>query len=246
MNPIGKLRALAGQQLRRQRWKAIYRSLSDFTMIPREIYFANLALAESVQQVPGCVVECGVWRGGMSAGLARVLGPGRSYLLFDSFEGLPKAKSVDGDAALRWQSDTTSPGYYDNCAAPPEFAQRAMTLSGATKFELIKGWFENTIPTRRFDEPIALLRLDGDWYESTMTCLENLYDRVTEGGLIILDDYYTWDGCSRALHDFLSRRSAPERIRSCGSVCYLQKLSPLPAGRSAPSTAASPLRVGTS
>ena len=57
-----------------------------------------------------------------------------------------------------------------------------------------------------------------------MICLESLFDRVPEQGIIILDDYYAWDGCSRALHDFLSRRSATERIRSLGDVCYLIKL----------------------
>ena len=59
---------------------------------------------------------------------------------------------------------------------------------------------------------------------STKTCLTNLFDRVAPGGIIILDDYFTWDGCSRALHDFLSERSAAERLRSLGDICYLQKV----------------------
>ena len=99
-----------------------------------------------------------------------------------------------------------------------------MELVGAQRFELISGWFDQTLPQFKPPEPIALLRLDADWYESTMTCLNHLFDYVATDGLIIFDDYYTWDGCSRALHDFLSSRKASERIRCLNrSSCYLIK-----------------------
>ena len=58
---------------------------------------------------------------------------------------------------------------------------------------------------------------------STYVCLKYLFHKVAEGGLIIIDDYYTWDGCSRAIHDFLSHRSAPERVRNLNSVAYIVK-----------------------
>jgi O-methyltransferase len=159
----------------------------------------------------------------MSAGLATIMGNDREYYLFDSFEGLPPASAMDGSDALRWQQDKESPMFYDNCSASPDFAQRAMTLSGATRFHLVKGWFHETLPKFRPPTPIALLRLDGDWYESTLSCLESLFDKVAIGGIIILDDYYAWDGCCRALHDFLSKRSAVERVRCIEDVCYLVK-----------------------
>jgi len=54
-------------------------------------------------------------------------------------------------------------------------------------------------------------------------CLKSLFAGVAPGGLIILDDYHTWDGCSRALHDYLSRQAAVERIHSLGNICYLHK-----------------------
>jgi len=192
-------------------------------MIESDTYASNLSLASKVTGVSGCVVECGVWRGGMSAGLATILGADRNYFLFDSFEGLPPAKEIDGDAALNWQLNKESPNYYDNCTAGEEYARRAMTLSGARSFQLVRGWFDKTLPTFQLPEPIALLRLDGDWYDSTMVCLNSLFERVAPGGLIILDDYHTWDGCSRALHDFLSQHSAVERIHSLDNICYLQK-----------------------
>jgi O-methyltransferase len=204
-------------------FEQIYEQFRNFTMIPRTTYLENLQLIDQVRAVQGCVVECGVWRGGMIAGIAKVLGPDRSYFLFDSFEGLPPAKEVDGESALTWQRNTLASDYYDNCRAPPEFAEQAMAKSGAKHFRLIKGWFDQTLPKSLPSEPIAILRLDADWYDSTMVCLRTTFDRITPGGLIILDDYYTWDGCSRALHDFLSERRAVERIRDHGTVCFLEK-----------------------
>ncbi|HTA29595.1 MAG TPA: TylF/MycF/NovP-related O-methyltransferase [Candidatus Cybelea sp.] len=219
----------------RRRFLGIYGLLKEFTMIKPRIYVENLALAERVRDLPGCVVECGVWRGGMSAGIGKVMGPQRDYFLFDSFEGLPPAKEIDGKAAMDWQSDKDSPSYYENCAAGTEFAEKAMALAGIKSFHLKKGWFDKTLPGFKPPMPIALLRLDGDWYDSTMVCLSHLFDFVTPGGLIVLDDYYTWDGCSRALHDFLSRRSAAERIKSLDSVCFLEKKSPAESQKAASS-----------
>jgi O-methyltransferase len=181
----------------------IYRRYSSFTMIEKYTYIKNLEIAESFCRVPGCVVECGVWRGGMSAGLADVLGPDREYFLFDSFEGLPPAEKVDGPAALRWQADIESPAYYDNCRAAADDARRAMARSSAARFSLLKGWFHETLPPFLPPEPIALLRLDADWYESTLICLTHLYPHLAPGGVLIVDDYEPWDGCARAVHEFL-------------------------------------------
>lgn len=194
-------------------------------MLSEDSFCENLELAEWVQNVPGCIVECGVWRGGMIAGMSRILGPHRTYLLFDSFEGLPPAQAIDGETAIAYQKNKDSPYYYENCAASPEFAERAMKLSGAKSFQLRKGFFDKTLDGFIPSDPIALFRLDADWYESTIICLRNLFDYVAPGGLVILDDYYTWDGCSRALHDFLSEKKRVERIRNHGSACYLIKSS---------------------
>tara|TARA_R110002049_G_scaffold175756_2_gene343053 strand:+ start:274 stop:963 length:690 start_codon:yes stop_codon:yes gene_type:complete len=205
--------------------EAIASRFSEFTMTPIRTFADNLLLAESVREVKGCVVECGVWRGGMSAGIAATLGADRAYYLYDSFEGLPDPQEeLDGQKAIAWTKATDSKDYFDNCSASPDFAERAMNLAGATHFRLIQGWFENTLPTQAPDEPIALLRIDGDWYDSTMVCLENLFEKVVPGGLIIMDDYLIWDGCSRALHDYLSRTHSTVRIQNLGRVGYIKKL----------------------
>lgn len=194
-------------------------------MVPRHTYICNLELAWSNYHVKGCVVECGVWRGGMSAGLVAALGASRDYYLLDSFEGLPTAKEIDGVSMIEWQRNKSPATYYDNCCAPVEWAQKAMAQSGARSFDLVRGWFDKTVPELQLREPIALLRLDGDLYDSTMVCLKGLFDSVVAGGLIMIDDYYAWDGCSRAVHDFLSHRSATERIQQAGSLGYIRKLS---------------------
>src|SRR4051794_27468933 len=119
----------------------IYHKYRNHSMVAWPTYKANLELADSVREVHGCIVECGVWRGGMIAGLAEVLGPEREYFLFDSFQGLPPALPIDGVAAIAWQSDTESPSFHNNCAAPESFAREAMNWSGARKVHISPGWF---------------------------------------------------------------------------------------------------------
>ena len=210
--------------LRRWRLRQLWRRFAAHTMLKPEAFKANLELVSRFADIPGCVVECGVWRGGMSGAMAILLGPRRTYHLYDSFEGLPSAQAIDGSTARAWQEDRTSPSYHDNCRAEQSFAEEAMRLAGARDCRFVKGWFEDTAP--RFDraEQIAILRLDGDWYASTMVCLEHLFDAVVPGGLVIFDDYYAWDGCSRAVHDFLSRRQLTERIQQWGEhVAFMVK-----------------------
>lgn len=208
------------------RYFSIYRRLRTFTMIPLASYVRNIRIAKSVSSVQGCIVECGTWRGGMIAGISAAYANERECFLYDSFEGLPPASINDGDAALNWQQDVNSPYYYDNCKAELAYAESAMKLSGATNYHIIKGWFNETLPRFDRNKKIAVLRLDGDWYDSTMDCLVNLYDCVEEGGVIIIDDYYHWTGCSRAIHDFFAKQNIPVRIRQLDNdICYFIKTS---------------------
>jgi len=217
-----KQAAILARRARVADFERIYARFRDFTMIPKEIYTANLALAQELRDVPGAVVECGVWRGGMSAGIADILGPDRDYFLFDSFEGLPPAQPIDGSSALAWQAAKDSASYFDNCRAEADYAHRAMSASAAIRFHLVKGWFNETLPEFRPPAPISILRLDGDWYDSTLACLESLAKHMSPKGIIIVDDYYTWDGCSRAVHDFLSSRKLLSRITQPLGICVLR------------------------
>jgi len=201
----------------------IHLQLKDYTMIPRETYIVNLRLASSASSVQGAVVECGTWKGGMIAGMAKLLGSHRDYYLFDSFEGLPPAESIDGKGAIEWQQNTESPYFFDNCTASEIDAAKAMSLAGILNARIVKGWFEDTLPRATFPNGIAILRMDADWYKSTSQILKSLFTFVNENGLIIIDDYFTWDGCSRAIHDYLSENTRPERIDSCSGVCFIKK-----------------------
>lgn len=205
------------------KFRRIYHQFSQYTMVPKETFIANLELAERITNLDGCIVECGVWRGGSIAAICEVLGTPRPYILFDSFQGLPTATEIDGSAALEWQSNRDGEHYHENCTASIDSAETAMKIAGSVNFSIYPGWFEETLPNFNPPEPIALLRLDADWYESTMLCLESLFDKVRPRGIVIIDDYYVWDGCSRAVHDYLSRHSSPERIQSHRGVCFIEK-----------------------
>lgn len=207
--------------LRAIRFLLLYGKLREFTMASWSVFWRNMLVVDRRRHVPGCVIECGVWRGGMSAGMAHVLGPDREYFLFDSFEGLPPATQPDGEVARNWQNNPHGDTYHDNCRAPIEFSEKAMKLSGVPKYRLLKGWFENTLPQFVPPCPIAVLRLDGDWYESTMIALESLFKHLAPEGVVIIDDYYAWDGCSRAVHDFLARHQSTARITQQYGICVL-------------------------
>jgi len=201
----------------------IYAKYSYYTMIPKSIFVENLRLCQRFNHIKGSIVECGVWRGGMIAALAEILGNDRNYYLFDSFEGLPEAKEIDGEAAKKWQKDKEGFMYHDNCKAKIDDVDKAMKLSGTKSYQIIQGWFYETLEDFYINEQIAILRLDADWYKSTIECLNFLYPKVAIGGLIILDDYYTWDGCSRALHDYLSTHSISSKIFQIEGNCYIVK-----------------------
>jgi len=230
---------LLRNQARRHFWfRSLHRKYQNFTMIPADTYINNLDVIYRLRDVPGCVVECGTWRGGMIAGIAEALGsPDRHYYLFDSYEGLPPAKDIDGQAAQAWQTDTQGPQYFDNCTADEATARQAMAMSRATDVTITKGWFNETLPGFRPESPIAVLRLDADWFDSTLTCLEALYPHMSPEGLILLDDYYAWDGCSRAVHHFLAQHGYAARITQTKGLCTIRPnfdtdSSHLPAGAS--------------
>jgi hypothetical protein len=218
MKPDGQIGRLIGWPawLRDVYYARLYLRFKSATMVPRRTFIANLRVAyQALQQCPGgAVIECGTWRGGMSAALIELGGRDRDYHFFDSFAGLPPAQEIDGKDAIAWQSNVTSPYYFDNCAVSRgefEAAIRGCDVD-PDRVHIHQGWFKDTLTA--FDPPpIAVLRLDGDWYASTIVCLEHLWDRVQPNGAVLIDDYYVFDGCRRAVHDFLSRRQLAEPIQ---------------------------------
>lgn len=198
-------------------FEATWRLLRHHTMVKYDRYKTSLRLSQQISHISGDVVECGVWRGGMIAGIARTLGNDRRYALFDSFEGLPEADlQLDGSKAVRFTGA---------CKAPERFAIQAMALAGIDNYEIHSGWFKDTLSKANFPDGIALLRLDSDWYASTIECLENFYHRVNPGGVIVVDDYFYWSGCRRAVHDYLDRYNIGDVVQQSGSdpVAFIRK-----------------------
>ena len=209
----------------------IFLKYRDRSMIPFRQFVDNLAIVASVVDLRspngrGSIVECGTWQGGMAGALIELCGRRRKYCFFDSFEGLPPAKGLDGRRAIAWQADTSSKANYDNCSSSVAIFYDTIQRSGigSDNVKVIIGFFEDALPGFAAP-PIEVLRLDGDWYDSTLTCLRKFWEYVVPGGVILIDDYYTWDGCSRAVHDFLSERKATERIRQgiIGGIAFMLK-----------------------
>ena len=221
----GKIADRFVSMFRRLKFKFIFRRYKSFTMIPETSYVSNLELCWRFRVVKGCVVECGTWRGGMIAGMVDILGKNRPYHLFDSFEGLPQVKAIDGPDAKAWQDNREGEHYFDNCLAHEAEASKAMTVSKATNYTIHKGWFNASLTDFQAADGIAILRLDADWYESTIECLEHLFPQVNKGGVILIDDYCTWEGCSKAVHDYLSQQKSPCRISSYEGISYIKQVT---------------------
>jgi hypothetical protein len=162
--------------------------------------------------IPGAIVECGVFKGGAAAMMTMASSPARIVWLFDSFEGLPEPTAEDGAKAVEYAGDRGGGVLQpiDRCVGPLELVEELFFDKlhvGRERVMIRKGWFQDTLPLAKHEiGPIAVLRLDGDWYESTKVCLDNLYDLVAPGGFVIIDDYGYWEGCRRAVDELIAAR----------------------------------------
>jgi O-methyltransferase len=184
------------------------------------------------QQIRGALVECGVRQGGASAmmALAHMASsdrPMRDLHLFDSFSQMPAPSQKDGATApilmTEWQQKM-------ECS--PDVSRELLVSKVGYPRSLIHyhvGLFRDTVATAaQAIGPISLLRLDGDWYESTKQCLDGLYENVSYGGLVVIDDYGHFEGCRAAVDEFrreLSVRSLLHRIDCTGR--YWVKTTPV-------------------
>ncbi|MDP2637222.1 MAG: TylF/MycF/NovP-related O-methyltransferase [bacterium] len=206
-----------------------------FTMVEyagvRNVYdLAEIAVREGIQ---GAFVECGVWRGGVAGVLgsrAKQEGKGRVTWLFDSFEGLPEPTKEDGSFAKEYSGEKDSGKLVsiEKCVGPITDVRNilfSILRLQENQVRLVQGWFQDTLPQARSGiGKIALLRLDADWYESTKCALENLYDLVSSGGYVVIDDYGHWEGCRKAVDEFLQARGVTVAIHPVDSmVAYFQK-----------------------
>lgn len=185
-------------------------------------------------RIPGALVECGVWRGGSMQAIALALlqvgDADRELHLFDTFAGMPPPSAEDTRTTevgavpaekLLAESDRDSWVWAVADLADVREAM-AETAYPPDRIHFHPGLVEDTTPGEAPDV-IALLRLDTDWYASTKHELEHLYDRLSPGGVLILDDYGDWDGARKAVDEWLQRTGEPLFLAPMGSGCIAIK-----------------------
>jgi hypothetical protein len=182
-------------------------------------------------RIDGDFVECGVWKGGCAGMMAvanlRHSNARRKIHLFDLFDDMVAPNpDLDGKRAMsefegHLRISKQEKHEYLNTLKPVKGFYK--THGGAGSVDEVNrllidrihypaeqicfhvGLFQDTVPTSAIDK-ISLLRLDGDWYESIKVCLEAFYDKVVPGGAVIIDDYWTYDGCRKAVDEFFASK----------------------------------------
>ncbi|MBI05122.1 MAG: macrocin O-methyltransferase [Pelagibacteraceae bacterium] len=199
----------------------IHKVCDPFTMTSIERMYGLYKAVRYVvdKDIPGDIVECGVWMGGsamMAAMTLELVGDtSRELYLYDTFEGMPPPSD----------QDINHEGVHANAFLKPEsrvdgesnvwaYASLEMVRGNLSKvglpsdrFHLIKGGVEETIPDQS-PEAISLLRLDTDWYESTAHELKYMYPVLSMGGVLIIDDYGHWRGSREATDEYFSSNSS--------------------------------------
>jgi hypothetical protein len=207
--------------------RAIVERIAPFTMTSVERQMGVIQAVRHLvrHRISGAMVECGVWRGGSSMAVALTLAQegdtGRDLYLFDTFEGMtpPTAADTTPDRTLaqtHLDRDADKQGWLWAVAGIDQVRHNLQSTGyPADRVRYVPGPVETTLPSRAPDGPIALLRLDTDWYESTRHELECLFPLLVEGGILIVDDYGHWEGARKAVDEYFA---------AYGRTFYLHRL----------------------
>ncbi|MBL7944260.1 MAG: TylF/MycF family methyltransferase [Flavobacteriales bacterium] len=174
--------------------------------------------------IPGDMIETGVWRGGGTIMMRAVLKAfdvsDRKVWVADSFEGLPVPD------ATKYPDDQGDMHHtFSELAVSLEEVKSNFSKYGLLddQVQFLKGWFSDTLKKAPI-EKLAVLRLDGDMYGSTMDALEALYPKLSPGGFCIVDDYNAVEGCRKAITDYRNRHGITEPIVTIDKIgVYWQK-----------------------
>ena len=195
---------------------ALLRKYRAKTMVPwgglHMAFRAARYIAKS--QLPGAVVECGVWRGGcsfiMAEAISQICGPAYDFYMYDTYAGMSEPAEMDASSsgsAIQFFKNARRKknGAIDWCyASVDEVSSNALeTGYPHERFKFVVGKVEDTIP-KTVPEKIALLRIDTDWYESTRHELEHLFPRLVSGGVLLCDDYGFWQGSQKAVDEYIA------------------------------------------
>lgn len=195
--------------------KDIIRAVKPYSMTsPERLNAFVLATRHIVKHnIPGAVVECGVWRGGSMQACAKTLlsvgETGRELYLFDTYEGMTPPTAEDLRRDGRPAQELLDAQGKDR----PIWAVASLEDVRAgfedvpypkERIHYVRGKVEDTVPEQA-PEQISILRLDTDWYASTKHELEHLYSRLVSGGVLLIDDYGYWQGSRQAVDEFLEK-----------------------------------------
>ena len=172
--------------------------------------------------IHGDFVEAGVWRGGSSIVAKNLLGKNRNFYLFDTYSGMTEPSSKDtrvgsatSDFVLKkWEesiSDNRSSWDYASLEEVKKNFRKFNVLDSSIRF--VVGDVRKTLLENELPEKIAILRLDTDFYDSTLIELQVLWPRLVQGGILILDDYGHWDGAKTAVDEYFQSMGIPEVLK---------------------------------
>lgn len=212
---------------------AIYEKCKPYTMTSVERMYTLYKSIEYIiqQNIPGNLVECGVWKGGSSMLIAHTLlhfgDTSRIIYLYDTFEGMTEPEPSDflvgqpkQTAIHRWMREQKA-NYNTWDYASLEEVQKNLYSTGypSDKLLFVKGKVEDTIPNTIPDR-ISLLRLDTDWEQSTKHELQHLFPLLEKNGILIIDDYGHWAGAKKAVDEYMTLHPHfLSRIDSTGRLC---------------------------
>lgn len=204
-------------------WPARAQTLIGLQRLDNIQYCVETVLQEGV---PGDLIETGVWRGGACIFMRAILkahgDQTRAVWLADSFTGLPLPNAADYPADAGDKHHAWNDFFAVSRAEVEANFRRYGLLDGRVRF--LEGWFKDTLPTAPI-ERLAVMRLDGDMYESTMQALEALYPKLSPGGFVIVDDYYL-PPCARAINDFRGAQGIADPIREIdGNAVFWRRAS---------------------
>lgn len=189
--------------------------VKPYTMTSPERIVSLIRAVNYLEQnkIYGDIVECGVWKGGsIMAVLLALKEKNRNIYLYDTFDGMTEPSLID--KSYRNESAKIAFSKKDNywkkieCLSTLDEVKKNIEQINYPKDKIIfvEGKVENTIPNFLPNE-IALLRLDTDWYESTKHEMFHLFPKLVKGGVIIVDDYGHWQGCQKAIDEYLSENN---------------------------------------
>lgn len=189
-------------------------------------------------QVEGDIVECGVWKGGMSIFLSKLFDKKTVWVCdsFNGFQPLPEAKYQYTKRIERHDPEIFSKNYPVEFRISLEEVRQNFEkfgLANDPRIKFLKGWVKDTLPSADIQK-IAILRVDVDSYSATREVLDCLYDKVQPGGVIIFDDTELWESMD-AIRDFFYERKIPIFLRNPETdlISYVESTGesyPLPAG----------------